>query len=93
MVDYTKAFYTPHEVAELARVHPSTILNYVASGRLYAIRLSARTIRIPVRSVVALLEPERLAPSSHEPQPDADLEADLADSEAREEAAPAITTA
>jgi excisionase family DNA binding protein len=76
-VQFTKPLYTPHEVAEMARVHPSTILNYIASGRLYAIRLSARTIRIPLRSVIALLEPERLARSTLVVEPDADLEAEF----------------
>ena len=77
-MQFTKSFYSPHEVAEMASVHPSTILNYIASGRLYAIKLSARTFRIPVRSVIGLLEPERLAPSTHEVDADADLEAEFA---------------
>jgi excisionase family DNA binding protein len=76
-MEFTKAFYSPHEVAEMASVHPSTILNYIASGRLYAIKLSARTFRIPVRSVIALLEPERLSPSARVVEPDADLEEEL----------------
>jgi len=59
-VELTKSFYTPAEVAELARVHRSTILNYIASGRLYAVKLSERTYRIPARAVLRLLEPERL---------------------------------
>jgi hypothetical protein len=77
-VELTKAFYSPHEVAKMASVHPSTILNYIASGRLYAIKLSARTIRIPVRSVIALLEPDRLSPSTIAVEADADLEAEFA---------------
>ncbi len=77
-MELSKAFYSPSEVAEMASVHPSTILNYIASGRLYAIKLSARTIRIPVRSVIALLEPERLSPSSIAVEPDANLEAEFA---------------
>ena len=44
---YTKSFYSPAEVAEMAGVHPSTVLNYISSGRLYAVRLSERTIRVP----------------------------------------------
>lgn len=69
----TKAFYSPHEVAEMASLHPSTILNYIASGRLYAVKLSERTYRIPVRAVIGLLEPERLSRSSMTEQPDADV--------------------
>ncbi len=56
-----KPFYSPHEVADIAGVHPSTILNYIASGRLYAVKLSARTYRIPARSVLHLLAPEQLS--------------------------------
>jgi hypothetical protein len=78
-MEFTKPFYSPHEVAAMAGVHPSTILNYIASERLYAIRLSARTIRIPVRSVIALLEPERLSESTLTTAPDADVSAEFED--------------
>jgi len=33
-VDLTKSFYSPHEVAAIADVHPLHDLNYIASGRL-----------------------------------------------------------
>ncbi len=63
----SRPFYSPAEVAELAGVHPSTILNYVRAGKLYAVRLSERTYRIPARAVLALLAPEQLrAPRSVE---------------------------
>ena len=78
-MDLTKPFYSPHEVAAKAAVHPSTILNYIASGRLYADKLSERTYRIPVRAVIGLLEPERLTRSSMTIEPDADIEAEVAD--------------
>jgi excisionase family DNA binding protein len=78
-VELTKAFYSPHEVAELASLHPSTILNYIASGRLYAVKLSERTYRIPARAVIGLLEPERMSPSSVTVEPDADAVGELAD--------------
>src|SRR5450759_1967009 len=78
-VEFSKSFYSPHEVAAMASVHPSTILNYIASGHLYAVKLSERTYRIPVRAVIALLEPERLVPSSMTVQPDADVESEVAD--------------
>ncbi len=76
-MELTKAFYSPHEVAAMASVHPSTILNYIATGRLYAVKLSERTYRIPVRAVIALLELERVAPSSMTVEPDADVEREL----------------
>jgi excisionase family DNA binding protein len=78
-VEITKSFYSPHEVAEMASLHPSTILNYIASGRLYAVKLSERTYRIPARAVIGLLEPERLSRSAMAVDADADIEAELAD--------------
>ena len=72
-MELTKSFYSPHEVAALASVHPSTILNYIATGRLYAVKLSERTYRIPARAVIGLLEPERRAQSSVSLEPDADV--------------------
>jgi excisionase family DNA binding protein len=55
-----RPFYSPADVAELAGVHPSTILNYIRDGKLFAIRLSERTYRIPARAVLRLLAPEQL---------------------------------
>jgi len=78
-VELTKPFYSPHEVAAMASLHPSTILNYIASGRIYAVKLSERTYRIPARAVIGLLEPERLSRSSMAVDADAELEAELAD--------------
>lgn len=77
-MELTRPFYSPHEVAAMASVHPSTILNYIASGRLYAVKLSERTYRIPVRAVIDLLDPERVARSSMTVEPDADVTPDLA---------------
>lgn len=51
----TKSFYSPAEVAEIASVSSSTILNYIRSGKLAAVRLSERTYRIPRRSILLLL--------------------------------------
>lgn len=76
-VEFSKSFYSPHEVAAMAGVHPSTILNYIAAGRLYAVKLSERTYRIPVRAVISLLEPERLAPSSITAEPETDVAHEL----------------
>jgi len=50
-----KAFYSPGEVAELASLSSSTILNYIHDGRLAAVRLSERTYRIPRKAVIRLL--------------------------------------
>lgn len=58
-----KAFYSPAEVARLASVSSSTILNYVHDGRLAAVRLSGRTYRIPRKAVIRLLALDAPAPS------------------------------
>ena len=51
----TKPFYAPSEVAQLASVSNSTILNYIHDGRLAAVKLSERTYRIPRKAVIRLL--------------------------------------
>jgi len=50
-----KAFYSPKEVADLASLSSSTILNYIHEGRLVAVRISERTYRIPRKAVIRLL--------------------------------------
>lgn len=61
-MEFTKSFYSPAEVAEMAGLHRSTILNYIRSGRLHAIQLSKRTFRIPNKAVLKLLAPELANP-------------------------------
>lgn len=85
-MELAKPFYSPHEVAEMASVHSSTILHYIASGRLYAVKLSERTYRIPARAVIGLLEPERLSPSSMTVEPDADVEDEVSEERTEEPA-------
>lgn len=58
-----KAFYSPHEVAEIGGLSTSTILNYIRSGKLYAVRLSERTYRIPLGAVIATFYPQQKAPA------------------------------
>jgi excisionase family DNA binding protein len=50
-----KAFYSPTEVAALASVSSSAVLNYIHVGKLAAVRLSERKYRIPRKSVILLL--------------------------------------
>lgn len=57
-----KAFYSPAEVAELASLSSSTILNYIHDGRLASVKLSERTYRIPRKAVIRLLGLEAPAP-------------------------------
>ncbi len=84
--------YSPAEVAELARVHPSTILNYIRSGRLYAVRLSARTYRIPARAVLKLLAPERARPPRVIERPDVPTSLEAFDRELAREHRPRART-
>ena len=57
-----KAFYSPREVAELASLSNSTILNYIHDGKLASVKLSERTYRIPRKAVIRLLAIEAPAP-------------------------------
>ena len=72
-MELTKAFYSPAEVAELAGLHPTTILNYIRDEKLYAVRLSERTIRIPARSVQKLLAPDEARAPRLAERPNADV--------------------
>jgi len=76
-----KPFYSPAEVANLADLHSSTILNYIREGKLYAVKLSERTYRIPLRSVLKLLDPESVSPPTAVERPDAKVRASDADRE------------
>ncbi len=60
---FDRPFYSRRQAAELAGVHPSTIMSYIRSGRLYGVRLSERVYRIPVRSLRKLLAPETVRPT------------------------------
>ncbi|MGH2446552.1 MAG: helix-turn-helix domain-containing protein [Candidatus Limnocylindria bacterium] len=76
-----KPFYSPAEVANLAGLHSSTILNYIRDGKLYAVKLSERTYRIPLRSVLKLLDPESVPPPTVVERPDAEVKIADADRE------------
>ncbi len=58
----SRAFYSPSEVAVLASVSRSTILNYIHAGRLAAVQLSERTYRIPRKAVIRFLGLDAPAP-------------------------------
>jgi excisionase family DNA binding protein len=62
-VQLTKAFYSPAEIADLAGVSTSTILNYIKAGKLPAVRLSERLIRIPRKAVVRFLDLPEAGPT------------------------------
>lgn len=76
-----QSFYSPAEVARLAGLHPSTILSYIHSGRLYAIKLSERTYRIPNKAVLKMLAPELATPPRHIERPYAKVDLSEGDRE------------
>ncbi|AZV00833.1 excisionase family DNA-binding protein [Mycobacterium phage Malec] len=45
------------ETAEFLGVHPNTVRNYIAEGKLKAVRLGPRLIRVERDSVEALMKP------------------------------------
>lgn len=49
--------YTPEEVAELCRVHVSTVRRWIAQGQVEAIRLPGGTYRIRAEEVSRLRQP------------------------------------
>jgi len=54
--DFQKqAFYTPEELAQLLRVHVSTVREWIRTDRIFAYRLSERISRIPLTSVMEML--------------------------------------
>ena len=55
-----RPFYTPAEVATLARVDPKTVLSWIHQGKLSCVRLSARVYRVPLAAVVKLLAPDQV---------------------------------
>ena len=52
-----RAFYSPGEVATLARVDPKTVMTWIHERKLTAVQLSPRIYRIPLGSVIKLLYP------------------------------------
>lgn len=77
-MELNKAFYSPADVAGFANVHTSTILNYIRNGKLYAVRLSERTIRIPAKAVQKLLAPDEAKGPKVVERPNADVRSPLA---------------
>jgi excisionase family DNA binding protein len=58
MIEFEKQpFYTPTEFGKIFRVDPSTVLNWIHRGDLYAIRLGPKTYRIPLAAVLAQVNP------------------------------------
>lgn len=55
-----KAFYSPAALGDVVGLSSATILNYIHSGKLYAVKLSERTYRIPLAAVIATFHPDQL---------------------------------
>lgn len=54
------ALMTPEEFAQLVRVTPRTVNNWIRTGEIEAIRLSDRVYRIPRAAVVKKFFPDRI---------------------------------
>ena len=50
-------YLTVDEVAKRLRVSKQAVYNWITDGRLKAVRVAGKAIRIPVSSVLAILEP------------------------------------
>ena len=79
--ELNQPFYSPAEVARLAGLHPSTILSCIHAGRLYAVKLSERTYRIPNRAVRKMLAPETVSRPRIIEQPHGQVDSSEADRE------------
>jgi len=69
-----QAYYTPTEFGKIFKVDPSTVLNWIHQGTLYAVRLGPKTYRIPLAVVLERAEPAR--PTRIELDAGAELAAD-----------------
>jgi excisionase family DNA binding protein len=78
-MELTKAFYSPREMAAMVGVHPSTVMAWIHSGRLRAIKLSERTYRIPNKAVVKMLAPELANPPVFIERPDEEVDPHMLD--------------
>lgn len=90
-----KAYYSPREFAALVGIHPSTVLEHIHSGKLYAIKISQRIYRIPLAVVISTLHPEEIGEPRfrRSPDPERVVEEDRREIEAEEAAARAASAA
>lgn len=84
-----KAYYSPREFAALVGIHPSTVLEHIHSGKLYAIKISERIYRIPLAVVISTLHPEETGEPRFTQSADIDrvMDEDRREREAEEAAA------
>lgn len=71
-----KPFYSPTEFARMFGVDPSTVMDWIHKGTLYAVRLGPRTYRIPLAVVLSRIDPQLTRPRRVEVDASAELRAD-----------------
>lgn len=81
-----KPYYSPTEFAKIVSVDPSTVLDWIHRGTLYAVKLGPKTYRIPLAVVMRRLSPDVARPARRVPDRH-ELEA----AERRRERRPAVT--
>jgi excisionase family DNA binding protein len=64
-MDENERFLTVNEVAELFRVNPMTVRNWIARGELTGVRLGARRVRVRQSDLAAFIEPGARATRPH----------------------------
>lgn len=84
-----RAFYSPGEVGTLLGLSSDTIMKYIHDEKVFAIKLSERTYRIPQREVARLTgEPVRPSTVNVQPHGGPEAAAEIRRRIAREERAP-----
>jgi excisionase family DNA binding protein len=59
MIDFQRQpYYTPTEFGAIFKVDPSTVLNWIHQGALYAVQLGPKTYRIPLAVVMQRASPQ-----------------------------------
>ena len=52
-------YYTVREVAGILKVEDQTIRKYITDGKIKALKLSSRLLRIPIKELDKLLNPKK----------------------------------
>jgi len=71
-----KAFYSPTELARIFEVDPSTVLDWIHAGSLYAVKLGPKTYRVPLAVVLRRVDPAAATPTRLQLDARAELKAD-----------------
>ncbi len=58
-----KPYYSPTEFSALVNVDPSTVMDWIHNGHLFAVHLGPRTYRIPLAVVMNRLAPQEVRPA------------------------------